>query len=165
MSVSKWKISLFFLIFFAFVYCAVWSNNVTSRYEPFCKALGKDVGIGRTTAEKDGYMYSVHKPPFLSFTGNLSISENIVVKENRPAETYVNLCIWLRGMSRYEIEVMLIEFEDGSSNGTATQFLVDRHGNLLDDTSENRQLYETNREKIENIYRLSNEMWGIPELE
>ena len=165
MSIGKWKIPLFFLVLSFFIYCAVWSDNVTSRYEPFRKALGKDVGVGRTTVEKDGYMYSVHKPPFLSFTGNLNISENFVVKENRPAETYVNLCIWLRGISSYEMEVMLIEYEAGSSNGVATQFMVDRHGNLLDYTSENRQLYEENREKIENIYRLSYEMWGIPELE
>lgn len=165
MSIGKWKMPFIFLILFFFVYCAVWSDNVTSRYEPYCKALGKDVGVGRTAAEKDGYMYSVHKPPFLSFTGNLSISENLVVKENQPAETYVNLCIWLRGIRRYEIEVMLIEFEAGSSNGVATQFMVDRHGDLLDDTSENRRLYEKNRKKIEKIYRLSYEMWGIPELE
>lgn len=165
MSIGKWKIPLFLLILFFFVYCAVWSDNVTSRYEPFCKALGKEVGASRTFAEKDGYSYSVHKPSFLSFTGNLSISENFVVKENQPAETYVNLCIWLRGISSYEMEVMLIEFEAGSTNGVASQFMVDRHGNLLDDTSENRRLYEENREKIENIYHLSYETWGIPELE
>ncbi len=158
-----WKKILFVFVIIFVLYNAVWSAYVTYRYRPFCKQLG----IGMTRLEKDSYVYSVHKPPYLSFTGNLGISPYITISYDLPEATYADLLIWPRGINDYEIGVEIIktttDIDNLSSHSTCTQMMLDENMNLLDDTPENRELYEQNLDQIEDLYRLAYEMWGILE--
>lgn len=157
------------------LYNVVWSAFAAFRFEPFRKRLGSDLDIGLdkglgsgvSRIEKDGYTYSVFKPAYLTFTGNLSISENMFVYVyDQPDETYYNvvLIIWPRGINDYEVDVQITEFEPGSTVGVSWDMRLDENMNLLDDTAENIRLYEKNLDKIEEMYHLAYEMWGILEL-
>ena len=173
----KWrKIILLVIVILFVLYNVVWSAFVTFRFESFRKSLGSDLnigldkglGLGVSSIQKDEYTYRVFKPAYLTFTGNLSISENMTVYVNdQPKETYYNvgITIWPRGIKDYEIAVQIIEFVPASSGGVSFPMKLDENMNLLDDTPENRRLYEENLDKIENLYHLAYEMWGILELE
>lgn len=165
MAKPNWRKPLFILSIAFYLYCSIWSANATFRYEPFCKKLGAGVGGSMSRLEKDSFTYSVHKPPFLSFTGNLGISEHITISSDLPNVTSVDLLIWPRGINDYEVGVGIIETtintDNQSSHSICTQMMLDENMNLLDDTPENRELYEQNLDKIENLYHLAYEMWGI----
>lgn len=164
MSNLKWKKCLFAIGIIFYLYCSVRGAYVHFRYDPFCKAFP----ARRTSLDKDSHIYSVKKPPFLSFTGNLVISEYAVFSRDMPEKTTADLTIWPRGINDYDIGVTIIEwttdFDNHSSRGNATDMMLDEKMKLLDDTPENRRLYEQNLDKIENLYRLAYEMWGILEL-
>lgn len=164
----KWKKILLVLGILFVLYNAVWSAYVALRYEPLRKDLGTKVGVGATILQKDGYTYSVHNPPYLSFTGNLSITENIRYSEELSELTTADLTIWPYGLNNYEVGVGIvqttIDLEAHSLNSICTQMMLDKNMNLLDDTPKNRKLYEENLDKIEKLYNLSYEMWGILEL-
>lgn len=164
---KKWKKILFTLSVIFFLYSAVWSAYVTYRYEPFRKKLGATVGCSTSLLKRDGYTYSVSKPHFLSFTGNLHISEFITVGGNQSEKMYADLLIWPCGINDYKVGVGIINTTTSqySLHGVVTGMMLDKNMNLLDDTPENRALYEQNLDKIENLYHLAYEMWGILELE
>lgn len=168
MSKKIWKKILLALSILFVLYNAVWSVYVALRYEPFCKELGSEVGTGMDYLQRNGYTYSVHKPPYLSFTGNLSITENIVYKAESSETITVDLTIWPRGIDDYEVGVGIVQttinYGTHSINSICTQMMLDESLNLLDNTPENRKLYEENLDKIEKLYSLAYEIWGILEL-
>lgn len=165
---KKWKKVLFVLGGIFILYSAIWSAYVTYRYEPFRKKLGTTVGVSKSYLQKDRYTYSVFKPHFLSFTGNLHISEYITVGDDHDETVSADLIIWPRGINDYEIGVGIITtttYNNGHSTySICTNMMLDKDMNLLDDTPENRALYEQNLDKIENLYHLAYDMWGILEL-
>ena len=163
---KKWiKVLLAIGIIF-FLYIEVWGTYVIFRYEPFRKKLGDTVGYKTSSLEKDGYRYSVFKPHFLSFTGNLHIADKSIRQND---EIYVDLIIWPCGINGYKVGVGIYRpttyYSEYSSYRVVTNMMLDKNMNLLDDTPENRALYEQNLDKIENLYHLAYEMWGILELE
>lgn len=166
---EKWRKWLVILTIMLCLYCFTWYANVRFRYEPFCKKLGDESKWDTSYLEKDGFTYSVHKPPFFSFTGNLCISQNTVFNYNLSEQTTIDLIIWPCGINDYEIGVGIVEtvtdFDEQSSHSYITNMLLDTNMNLLDNTPENRELYEQNLDKIENLYHLAYDMWGILELE
>lgn len=166
---KKRKIILFALCVIFFLYSAVWSAYVTYRYEPFRKKLGSTVGCSTSRLQSDGFTYSVSKPPFLSFTGNLHISEYIKVGDGQSEEMSADLLIWPCGINDYKVGIGIIKttinYGEHSIQSICTDMMLDENMNLLDDTPENRALYEQNLDKIENLYHLAYEMWGILEPE
>lgn len=150
-----------------FLYAALWTAYVAYRYEPFRKALGAGIGASQDILQEDHFTYSVHKPKpvFLSFTGNISITENIVVSAGLPEQVTVDLLVWPRGFDSYEVGIGIVETTTDptghTSNSYSHDMMLDENMDLLDDTPENRKLYEENIDKIKNIYRLAYEMWGI----
>lgn len=165
MNKKKWK--LFFIVFVILfiIYNAVWSAYIEFRYAPFCKMLGTSV----TQLREDGYIYDVAKPAYLQFVGNLSISEVVSIRKGISESTYVDIIIWPRAFNGYEVGASITryttDFENHRSHGICNQMMLDENMDLLDDTPENRQLYEQNLEKIENLYRLAYEKWGILKLQ
>lgn len=166
---KKWiKVLLAIGIIF-FLYIEVWSTYVAFRYEPFRKKLGDTVGYNTSSLTKDGYKYSIFKPHFLSFTGNLHIYEPADAGNGQNDEISVDLTIWPCGINDYKVMVGIFEpttyYSKYSSYRVVTNIKLDKNMNLLDDTPEKRALYEQNLDKIENLYHLAYEMWGILEPE
>ncbi|MDE5865887.1 MAG: hypothetical protein K2H31_04730 [Lachnospiraceae bacterium] len=99
----------------------------------------------------------------------MHISEFITVGGNQSDKMYADLLIWPCGINDYKVGVIINKTtasQDGHSlQGFCTNMMLDKNMNLLDDTPENRELYEQNLDKIENLYHLAYEMWGILELE
>lgn len=118
---------------------------------------------------RDGYTYSISKPRFLSLNWNLHISENIIIRDDLFEETTVDLLIWPYGINDYKVRFGItkttINHDEHSIQSISTDMMFDKNMNLLDDTPENRELYEQNLDKIEHLYHLAYEMWGILELE
>lgn len=165
MNKKKWKFFLTVLVILFIIYNAVWSAYIEFRYAPFSRALG----MNATYLREDGYVYDVMKPAYLQFVGNLSISEVVQIRQGISESTYVDIIIWPKAFNSYKVGASITryttDFENRRSHGICNQMMLDENMNLLDDTPENRQLYEQNLEKIENLYRLAYEKWGILKLE
>lgn len=157
---NKKKRALIIFGILAYLYVFAWGMNANLRYAPFCKKLGAVMGTSTTTLWKEPYTYSVCKPAFLSFTGNLSISET----SSNSNETTVDIVIWPQGISDYEVRLDIfvpVQVDEYSSHHVAKSMLLDQNMNLLENTQENREMYEQNLDKIENLYHAAYEMWGI----
>ena len=152
-----------------FLYIEVWGTYVAFRYEPFRKKLGDTVGYNTSSLKKDGYQYSVFKPHFLSFTGNLHITKLPYADNGQNDEIPVDIIIWPCGINDYKVGVgisgPITYYSEYSSHRVITDMVLDKDMNLLDDTPEKRALYEQNLDEIETLYHLAYEMWGILELE
>ncbi|MBD5489717.1 MAG: hypothetical protein HDR13_13165 [Lachnospiraceae bacterium] len=157
---SKTKRVLIILGVMACMYVFIWGMNADLRYTPFCKKLGGVTGASATTLWKEPYTYSVCKPAFLSFTGNLGISET----SSNSHETTADIIIWPQGISNYEVRLDIfvpVQVDEYSSHHVAKSMMLDQNMKLLENTPENVELYEQNLDKIENLYHKAYEMWGI----
>ncbi len=163
---DKEKLSylIFILILLFLLYCATWTAYMSFRYEPFRAGFP----IGSNVVEEDGIVYGVYKHGFPTWTGNLTVGSKQKVDRSRPQEVGVSLLIWPRGLHDYEVAAWFWEVvpdENGTLQVAVRHVaMLDERMNLTDsveNTLETRRLYEENRGKIEELYRLAYERWGI----
>ncbi|MBP3204260.1 MAG: hypothetical protein J6M66_02410 [Lachnospiraceae bacterium] len=156
------------MILLFLLYCVAWSAYSALRYEPFRAGFP----VGSNTVEEDGIEYGVYRHGFPAWTGNLSIGPKQKVDRGRPEEVGVSLIIWPRGLHDYEVAAWFWELVPDESG---TMQVSVRHAAMLDaqmkltdsveNTPETRRLYGENMSKIEELYRLAQERWGILEVE
>ncbi|MDO4554807.1 MAG: hypothetical protein Q4B70_06660 [Lachnospiraceae bacterium] len=95
------SVKIIIILFICFVF--IWMFYVTITYTPYIKALN-ETGVIKSVRE-DGYTYGVVKPSFLSFTGNLYISQDSVFHmDEGTAEDCIGILIWPRLLKEDEIE-------------------------------------------------------------
>lgn len=159
---------------------AVWFFSVKTRYNNLTEKLDKVVqtedereeGINRNSYVKteNGYTYKVKGPDYLHNTGFLyigaeggivyEIDENgDVISDN---QVFVSLFIWPEIFGGYSFG---IDVDWGES---WCQINVDENGEYIptegvdpDEQEELKQLLEENREEVDKLFELADEMWDI----
>ena len=161
---EKGSYFIFILLLLFLLYCAARTAYMSLRYEPFRAGFP----IGSNAVEENGIEYGVYQHGFPAWTGNLSIDPKQKVDRSRPEEVGVSLLIWPRGLHDYEVAAWfweLVPDENGTRQVAVRHVaMLDERMNLTDsveNTTETRKLYEENRDKIEELYRLAQERWGI----
>lgn len=132
----------------------VWFSTITITYDKYTKVVPKNWADVHVMTKDEGFMYSVSKPGYLSFTGNL------VIKNTKTNEA---LFIWPKIFDgNYKFGLKYIENDIAERvyierNGKVTNKLAEKYGYGLDviNSVENRQ------EEIQDYFNRANEMWGI----
>lgn len=141
------------------VFNVVWFAYRQIRYSPFTENVPEIHGVYLTS--KDGISYSVSKPSYLTFTGNLALTDE---------KTTEGLLIWPEFPSGYKYAAVIearTEKENGREIPVLAHIMIDENGNWIDD-SENygkkeREIFEEKQEEIKEWLRLANEMWNLEE--
>ena len=148
MKIKKKKI-LIFIIFIFVTLNISWFSITSIKYKRFTDVVPKNEH-GVYALYKDGYSYSVKKPDYLHYTGNLSIVNN---------ESGYNLILWPLLSGKYEYGLIIVDNEMGY------EIYVDENMKPIDkDDLFYAQLIEENKAAIEEIFSKANEMWNLKNL-
>lgn len=142
------KKNIFILIIIAFVALnIIWFSITSVKYNKFIKDLPRFGSIYSYGTLKDGYNYHVKKPSYLSYTGNLAVSNN---------ETGELLIIWPLIFGGYEYGIRLEE------DGIGYEFYVDENMNPINKEDPYAvQCIEKNKSSIDVLLSKANEMWKL----
>ena len=134
------------VVFIIAAYSLVWyivSYKPYAKYEDGFQEFDKSGK--KLYVDGEGYTYSVKKPDYLSWTGNLAIVD---------MEDKASLIIWPIDNGK-NMEVGVIIEDNGVSNQIE---LKDKKTAVYDDQQE---LVNQYNEQIEILYNKANEVWGI----
>lgn len=138
------------------IYNIIWTSTINKIYDPFKKA------IGGNTKNEDGYTYGVTLPKYLSYEGNISISEDINVEEDGSSEATCALIIWPLRNGEYVFGANLLTGTQGNSENYCIGLYLDENMNLAQQYGkEEIEMYEKSLPKIKKLYDLAKETWGI----
>lgn len=143
-----------------------WLSFVHTVYKPYMDAVGCNERGEYTVVDSDNYRYSVFKPSYLSFTSNLSISENIAL--NEVSESYrCSLIIWpkLSGSYQFGLSLTVPNKLNKDSENISFQtygFMLDENMNSIEKLNDSAiTILEDNKETISLLYEKAHNMWGI----
>ncbi|MCR5608392.1 MAG: hypothetical protein K6G26_04955 [Lachnospiraceae bacterium] len=134
------------VVFIIAAYSLVWyivSYKPYAKYEEGFKEFDKSGK--KLYVDNEGYTYSVKKPDYFTWTGNLAIVD---------MEDKASLIIWPIDNGK-NMEVGVIIEDNGVSNQIE---LKDKKTAVYDDQQE---LVNQYNEQIEILYNKANEVWGI----
>lgn len=139
------------------IYNIIWTSTINKIYDPFKKAIGGNV------KNEGGYTYGVTLPKYLSYEGNISISEDINVKDDGFSDATSALIIWPLRNGEYRYGVTLFTgTKDGNSVNYGIDLYLDENMNLAEQYGkEEIEMYEKFLPKIKILYDLAEETWGI----
>ncbi len=181
---KKWRLKLFarkFLsvsiaIAFAFlILCTIWYFTSYKTYDSFmnkCQVLEDwnidDYSSGSGT-DNDNWSYSVKRPNFLSWVGNLAISSYKVDENTNEVLMYTDsLIIWPKYDGTYEFGVILYEYvNDGDSISCIEhQMYIDEEGEYLSigDSAidnESSEILGQHRETVKLLLEKARNLWNI----
>lgn len=161
---GKLKVALLMIISIIVLYLAVWSAIVTHLMSPMYEKMGRSFIEHQAVLHKDGYGYSIIKPNLFSFTGNMTISEDVSIGNAESAES-VDLYIWVSPFDNYKfaVDIMYTTYaeEECAINSDAVTIYLDDKGELLNDDDVNKEAYLKHKQQILELYDLAYEMWGI----
>lgn len=130
-----------------------WYVYVSKKYTPFTKVVPKDRYGSHHIVDSDGYNFSVSKPMYLFFTGNLAVVS--------PDATYT-LIIWPEVFGGYEYGLR-VQDESGGY-----EIMVDAKGNALRiDGQSDREFEQTvavienNKDNIQTIFEKVHNLWDL----
>ena len=161
------KIFLTVVIGVLIAYAFIWSIYVQVRYKPFVKALD-----GQKYLEEEGYVYYIKKPSFPSFTGNLSITESRNLTKEDNECIYAYLIIWPRFWGGYGVAANVgkttVDYDNRHSHTDAYGIMLDENRkpdysvpNVYEIYTENKELFDSNMDRIDNLYERAYEKWNI----
>ncbi|GAA0182032.1 hypothetical protein SH2C18_44780 [Clostridium sediminicola] len=124
-----------------------WFLITTVKYHKFIKAVPKDKYGVYGIKKEDGFTYSVKKPDYLQYTGNLAVSN---------MEKGELLIIWPLIFGGYEYGFRVQE------EGGAYEIYVDENMNSIDkeDKIAIKKLQE-HKAELEELFFKANEMWKL----
>lgn len=170
----KKKLVIFLVVLGVLVlgYNAVWLINL-QKYVKLGHKIGYSEYYGAYAIEKDGYVFSVKKPRYLSFTGNLAVAEKRHYTQNKSEYEYTDLLVWPNFTGGYTIGVRIckesVEFgeERVMSDGNSIDLEFGKDGKLLPECAHLKDDYLANKSEIDNLIEKCEEVWGIdlPNLE
>jgi|GEM_PF-6988005 len=148
-------------------YAAIWSIYVVIRYQPFVKALE-----GQNYLEEDRYAYYVKRPTFPSFIGNLTVSDNRKTTLDEGDDIYSYLIIWPRFWGGYGVAANVgkttVDYDNRHSHTDAYGIMLDENRkpdysvpNVYEIYTENKELFDSNMDRIDNLYEKAYEKWNI----
>lgn len=155
------------LVIILFVlYNFVWAAFVSIKYHPFMEC-----NKGMKAYKTDEYTYYVKKPDYLSFTGNLSITENIVTGYNKDYDYTGSLFIWPKLFNRYNVAFNVaetfVDYEQQTQNTYSYGIMLDENRKpdfnvpgVYELYYEHEDLFN-NPELIDKLYSDAYKMWGI----
>lgn len=124
-----------------------WFLITTIKYDKFIKDLPKVEGSSYGMKKEDGYNYSVKKPGYLHYTGNLAVSNS------KKGEL---LIIWPLISGGYEYGVRIEE------DGEAYEIYVDENMKPIDKNDTYAvQNIEQHRAGVEKLFSKANKMWQL----
>jgi hypothetical protein len=132
------------------VWNAAWAAFVHFKYKPFVDKIPKVSGV--YLLNEDGMDYSVKKPGYLSFEGNLGIID----KGNNA------IVIWpkLFGETKYEI---MINTSKDKNIVKYFSIIIDKNGQPTKNQYKDNatKVWEENKEAIYRLVKSANEMWDL----
>ncbi len=163
----KNKLKLFAVItvsIFA-VYNIVWAMYVSILYQSFTSKMN-----GLKQLKTDEYTYYVKKPNYLSFVGNLSISENVdFAGEEKVCSG--SLIIWpkLRGKCSVAVNISVTQIDYSKLTRNTEVYGIMLNEKRTPDFTvpgvyeiymENKELFD-NMELIDSLYDAADDMWDV----
>lgn len=144
--VSIKKILLIVILIFG-VWNLSWFCITTIKYNKFVKVIPKNKWGLHFIEKEDGYLYNVKKPSYLSFTGNLGVSNK---------EKGEILIIWPLISGGYEYGFRL------QKDGVAYEIYVDENMEPIDkNNSVATQNVKENKAELEKLFSKANKMWQL----
>ena len=124
-----------------------WFLMTTYKYAKFVEAVPKNKWGLYFVVKEDGYMYSVKKPDYLTFTGNLAVADNKKMEA---------LFIWPLMSGGYEYGYRR------QDNGAAYEIYVDENMEPIhkDDMVEVQKIKE-HKAELEALFSKANKMWQL----
>lgn len=166
-SVFKKLLVVFVVIIFAFAAINLgWFFGVKNEYIRQTENMDKvwDNISERWQYEKEtaGYSCVLKMPTYLTNNGFLSVSPDPNVSQSEAAQTSVTLFIWPKGLGRFKYGVILFDFTNMNqiyinSDGS---YIPSEDGNIELD-QRNAALIEENREKINGLLEIANDVWSF----
>lgn len=124
-----------------------WFLIITTKYHEFIEDIPKNEWGRHFITKEDGYIYSVKKPDYLSFTGNLGVANN------KKGDA---LIIWPLMSGGYEYGFRL------QKDGVAYEIYVDENMEPInkEDTVAVQKVIEFKAE-LEELLSKANDMWQL----
>lgn len=147
-------------------YLLLWNIYVTRTFQPYIKKLGGTWNGNMYVLQQEDYTYCVVPPVFPKVTGNLAITENLIVDEDGKAEDTASILIWLLPGNQKEIGISVETSgnnqDEYSIERVEEEFYLDGAMQLEQPVDEHiRQVYQDNYEKIQELYSKAYNKWGI----
>lgn len=152
MKLSKGKkiIILLMVICLLFgVYNLIWYFTTQVKYSTYSENMDEFIPNRSYVLEgEDGYLYNVKYPDYLSFTGNLGVSNN---------NNEVSLIIWpsIFGEDKYGLKIDTID--------DSYEIIIDRE--MKAEVSEDDKIIEKYKEEIEKLFQKADERWNIMDVD
>ncbi|MGB7606452.1 MAG: hypothetical protein WBL93_13355 [Lutisporaceae bacterium] len=129
------------------VYNLSWLSITTIKYNKYLKVIPKNQWGLHFIEKEDGYLYSVKRPSYLSFIGNLGVVDN----KNGDA-----LIIWPLISGGYIYGVRL------QKDGTAYEIYVDENMEPIHkDNTYEAQIVNKYKTELKELLSKANEMWKL----
>lgn len=131
----------------ALAYSLLWFANSKYVYSPYTEEVPKhESGLYVLYDKKTNYIFNVKTPEFPTLTGNLGVSDN----------EGSGLIIWPGFFGKnYEYGARI---KDGD---TTYQIKLDKDMNLIDSDENLKEVYNRNKELIDNMYESAEKVWKI----
>lgn len=135
------------ILVLAFAYTLLWFANSKYVYSPYTKEVPKhESGLYVLYDKKTNYIFNVKTPEFPTLTGNLGVSDN----------EGSGLIIWPGFFGKnYEYGSRI---KDGD---TTYQIKLDKDMNLIDSDENLKEVYNKNKELIDNMYESAEKVWKM----
>lgn len=139
---------IFLLIILSFVILNLsWFLITTIKYNKFIKAVPKNKHDIYFLQDDDGYCYSVKKPNYLHYTGNLAVTNY---------EKGEHLIIWPLMSGGYKYGIRLEE------DGRMFEAYVDENMNPIHKDDENSvQVIKEHKDQLDNLFSKANQIWNL----
>lgn len=144
---SKIFITLLCVLILFGIWNLTWLIMTKNRYHAFIEAVPKDESGTYALLKEDGYTYNVKLPDYLSFTGNLGISN---IKKGEA------LIIWPEITGGYKFGIRL------QKDGTAYEIYVNENMEpVYKDDMESVQLIQKYKADVDRLLVKANEVWKL----
>ena len=160
-----WKILIGLLAAFL-LWNLVWFGYTHLKYAPYKEAVGYDEQRKKWYfRDEDDYVFGVGSPSYLSFTGNLSITQTWNISNDGKIlnESICDMIIWPLMNGEYEYGICISEITEDGEGMLTNEFILDSKMQPIEVlTDEQQKLLDENAEQIAEIFQKAKKMW--PEL-
>lgn len=147
-------------------YNAVWLINL-QKYIKLEHKVGYSEHYGTYAIEKDGYVFSVRRPRYLSFTGNLAVTKKRHYTQDVSEYEYTDLLVWPEFTGGYTTgvricrETVVYAEERVMSDGNSIDLEFGKDGKLIPECAYMEEDYLAHKSEIDELIINCEEVWGI----
>jgi hypothetical protein len=149
MKKRKWIIGLSILALLFIMWNLLWYLTVSTTYNQLTENISKDQH-GDFFLEKDGYSYYVEKPIYLSWAGNLTITN---------LESDNSIIIWPSFFDdNYEYGVLV---HIGDTGETSVGITVDEELKPIENDPDSEKIISDNKSELELLMSEAKSFWNL----